>query len=100
MTFIIIQAVFGALSFLFLVFLRRRTVSGVEAAFALYEVLAKESRRSAVKSPPHFNWPAGLFYSTFFYFGLPWLIWRYGIYRGVGLVVVPMMTVFARRSID
>lgn len=91
MTILLSQLLQGAAGFLLLWFLFHRTIIENQSRVASYEVLARDSRRYAVRSPPHFNWPFGLMYSTFFFFGLPFLIWRYGTYRTLGLALVPLV---------
>lgn len=91
MAILLTQLLQGAAGFLLLWFLFRRTIVERQSKVASYEVLARDSRRYAIRSPPYFNWPCGLMYSTFFFFSLPLLIWRYGTYRALGLALVPLL---------
>ena len=89
MKLLLTQLLQGTAGFMLLWFLCRRKIAESQSRVTSYEVLARENKRCAVRLPPYFNWPAGLTYSTIFILGLPFLIWRYGIYRTLGLVSVP-----------
>ena len=81
----------GAAGFVFLWCLLRRKIPESQSGVTSYGVLARGNKRCALHSPPHFNWPTGLIFSTFFLFSLPLLIWRYGIYRALCLILAPFV---------
>ena len=89
------QLLQGTAGFMVLWVLGRRSIRKMQSGVSQYDVLSRESRRCAVRSVPYFNWPAGLMYSSFFVLGLPLLIWRYGTYRTLGLVLLPFAAAFA-----
>ena len=74
---------------MFLWFICHRKIAESQSRITSFEVLSRENKLCAVRLPPYFNWPVGLTYSTIFLLSLPLLIWRYGIYRTLGLVLVP-----------
>ena len=55
-----------------------------------FEILQRGRERKGVKTSESFNWAMGLVYSGGFYLLLPVLIWRYGLWMALILIVVPL----------
>jgi hypothetical protein len=91
MMFILISAGLGALGFMLLWFVRKKSIAPGQPKPVSIEVMERSNKRTTLRNPPRFCWLAGLLYSSLFYWGLPILIWRYGIYRALGLIVLPIV---------
>jgi hypothetical protein len=90
MMMILINLGVGAVVFLAYWYLHGDRTPKIKVATQSYEVLERSGKRMALRRASRFNWIVGLIYSSLFYFGLPFLIWRYGALRGIGLIALPL----------
>ena len=63
-----------------------------DPGIVLFEIFERSNITTTLRNPSRFNGIQGLFYATFSFLGLPFFIWRYGIYRALGLTLTPTAT--------
>lgn len=83
-------------SILMFVLLRklRRSPNKTQADCVTYDVMERASKRIALRNPSRCCWWMGLIYAGLFYLSVPVLIWRYGLYRSLSLVLIPIVISF------
>jgi len=96
MEFLATTIMFGCVSALIFIFLwyLRGCAKKKRADCVSYDVMERSKKLIALRNPPQFQWLKGLTYAGLFYLSTPILIWRYGIYRTLELVVIPFVISF------